>query len=377
MVATAAAAPATLKPRLHAEISQTVFLGVVWTFVALSLIFVIIRCAIKLKTFKRISSDDIIALFAWVLFLTNIILWTVMSPRLYDNYEMLQGKGPFDEAGVMRNLERYGEFIHCIAPFTIMFYTSLWSVKISLLLFFRKLGHQIRSHEIWWWCVLFVTVSTWAVCVGNIDYACSTRAWKWIMTYCPVQAKIDYQNSTFYANCALDIISDCLIVSIPVLILWNTRVPLRRKLVLVGIFSVTVIVMVVSVIRVRVVNSKTQNSEIAWLIFWSYIENGTAIMISCVASFRQLFVAQERAASASASKSSAGKSFFTIFTKSKDSRTGSYGSRDKSERSLDSERSAGKILPLNNIHVHSMVSVSSDNASGNHTAAQQGYSNAV
>lgn len=197
---------AMLKPRLRAEVSEPVFLvsripyrvvgkhyysvaeltlryqAVVWTFLALSLIFLCVRCVIKIKTFKRVAADDIVAIAAWILFLVNVILWTIMAPRLYENYHMLQGKGPIDEAGMARNWERYGEFVHVIAPFKMMFYTSLWTVKISLLLFFRKLGHQIRSHEIWWWCVLVVTVSTWLVCIGDIDYTCTTKPWPYIFS---------------------------------------------------------------------------------------------------------------------------------------------------------------------------------------------------
>lgn len=59
------------------------------------------------------------------------------------------------------------------------------------------------------------------------------------------------------------------------LILWNTRVPIRRKLVLILIFSASVIVMVVSIIRVTVVQSGHQSVELAWLFFWSYVEVGT------------------------------------------------------------------------------------------------------
>ncbi|KAF2470378.1 uncharacterized protein BDR25DRAFT_151954, partial [Lindgomyces ingoldianus] len=274
---------------LHAEVSQPVFLGCVWALAGLSLIFVLVRCFIKMMTFKRVSSDDVIAFIAWGMFLANIILWTVKSPILYRNYEVLQGKHPFDQV----EIERYGSFIRCIGAFTSIFYASLWSVKLSVLLFFRRLGNQIRRYEIWWWCVTAVTVSTWLICMADVDWPCNTKPIQWIMLNCSSQNKINFQNRTFYANCALDILSDCLIVSIPILILWNVHVPLRKKIILTGIFSATVIVMVVSIIRVTVVNSKHQSAEIAWLVFWSFVENGTAIMISCVASFRQLFVASQ------------------------------------------------------------------------------------
>ena len=92
--------------------------------------------------------------------------------------------------------------------------------------------------------------------------------------------------------------------------LWNVRLPLRQKLLLMTIFSLTVIVMIVSIIRVADVGSSTQQPDISWVYFWSNIEMSTgqsfrswmnsskftkailcpAIVIACISSFRQVFV---------------------------------------------------------------------------------------
>lgn len=78
------------------------------------------------------------------------------------------------------------------------------------------------------------------------------------------------------------------------MILWRVSIPLRRKLLLVAIFSLTVIVMAVAIIRVAVVyRSYTKNASLDWLFFWSSIEVATAIIVACLASFRQLFVASQ------------------------------------------------------------------------------------
>lgn len=57
--------------------------------------------------------------------------------------------------------------------------------------------------------------------------------------------------------------------------LWNVRLPLRQKLLLMTIFSLTVIVMIVSIIRVADVGSSTQQPDISWVYFWSNIEMST------------------------------------------------------------------------------------------------------
>ena len=101
------------------------------------------------------------------------------------------------------------------------------------------------------------------------------------------------------------------VITIPILMLRNTRISWKKKLALMSIFSLTIVVIVFSIVRVALVNSK-QFVDISWLYMWSNFEvavctgfsffawscffhsltneHFTAVMVSCLASFRQLFV---------------------------------------------------------------------------------------
>ena len=59
--------------------------------------------------------------------------------------------------------------------------------------------------------------------------------------------------------------------------LWHVRIPLRQKLILIGIFSVTVVVMITAIIRVAIVNSINENADISWLYLWSNVEMATCM----------------------------------------------------------------------------------------------------
>jgi hypothetical protein len=61
-------------------------------------------------------------------------------------------------------------------------------------------------------------------------------------------------------------------MTIPIIMLWNVRISLRKKLALIGIFSLTVIVIVFAIVRVAVVTSYTKQSDVTWLYVWSNIE---------------------------------------------------------------------------------------------------------
>jgi hypothetical protein len=75
----------------------------------------------------------------------------------------------------------------------------------------------------------------------------------------------------------------CTVISVPVALLWNRRIALKMKLILIGLFSMTVLVMCIAIIRVTVVSSKDKPSDITWLYFWSDIEltMGMSTFIPC------------------------------------------------------------------------------------------------
>jgi hypothetical protein len=124
--------------------------------------------------------------------------------------------------------------------------------------------------------------------------------------------------------------------------------------------------MIVALIRVLLVNSGDMSPEIAWLYFWSSVEVGVAIIIACVASFRQLFVATRDQGSSNNSGNS--KSPFRFLgssfgkstkgsSKGTDATSGKWNaSRGKAE-SVDSDTERGQshdriLQPLEFVTVH-------------------------
>ncbi|PYI05541.1 hypothetical protein BO78DRAFT_398059 [Aspergillus sclerotiicarbonarius CBS 121057] len=275
--------------QMHARVSKPVFLGLLWAFTWTSFLFILFRVVVRYGSFRRLYLDDAFVLLAWAIMLTTAIIWQIEGQVLYEIYAMSAGKQPYTPD----ILPKFNNFMRFIAPLTILFYSGLWCVKFSFLAFFSRLGSKIKSHQIWWGVVLFVTVAVWMASVADMDYRCSLGGLEYIITQCSDLHHVHYQNRTFWANCAGDVITDLLILSIPVLILWNTRITFQKKLILLSVFSVTVVVMIVAIIRVVINTSLDVSVDISWLYFWSFVEMGTAIIISCIASFRQLFVTSQ------------------------------------------------------------------------------------
>lgn len=96
----------------------------------------------------------------------------------------------------------------------------------------------------------------------------------------------------------MDVITDVLIMSIPIHLLWKVQISLRRKLLLGGIFSLSLVIILFSILRITLV-TKTRDSrrllpEQTWLFLWGYIEASIAVIVACLASFRTLFTKPER-----------------------------------------------------------------------------------
>jgi hypothetical protein len=56
------------------------------------------------------------------------------------------------------------------------------------------------------------------------------------------------------------------------LVLWNTCISRRKKVILLSIFSATILIMVIAIIRVAIDNTLNSEINIAWLCFWSFVE---------------------------------------------------------------------------------------------------------
>lgn len=145
-----------------------------WSLAGLTFLFVATRCFLRFKAFRRLPVDDILIILSWTIFVANFVVWVVLSPTHYADLDGAKKNGRFIEP------DEYVAWAKLRLLTSVLFYMSLWTVKISVLLFFRRLGDQIRSHRIWWWCVMNLTVSIWIICLANTGWECGTRSRQWI-----------------------------------------------------------------------------------------------------------------------------------------------------------------------------------------------------
>ncbi len=88
---------------------------------------------------------------------------------------------------------------------------------------------------------------------------------------------------------AVDLITDAMIIALPLYLAMRVQLPWTQKLALGGIFSLGAVIMVFAIIRIVVTIQPNAHAETSWLNLWSQIEASVAAIISCLAPFKSMF----------------------------------------------------------------------------------------
>lgn len=113
--------------------------------------------------------DDWLVVSAWLMLLAFSITWQVEGYFLTWMFDVLNGKVLPSESF----FNQFTKFLPYIVIWNYLYYSSLWAVKFSFLVFLRQLGSKAKSHQIWWWVVTTLTLAAWVACVADIDYKCT------------------------------------------------------------------------------------------------------------------------------------------------------------------------------------------------------------
>ena len=83
------------------------------------------------------------------------------------------------------------------------------------------------------------------------------------------------------------------VISIPVILLWDVKMTLRRKLALWGILCLSIFTAITAVVRVAGGNTSHGQIDTAWVTFWFQAEAAVSIIVVSATAFRALFVAHQ------------------------------------------------------------------------------------
>lgn len=92
----------------------------------------------------------------------------------------------------------------------VLLYLGIWAIKLSFLLFFKRLGTRITAYLIFWWAVLIVTVACGAASIGTMQYHCLFGHINDTLVICSEYSTLKHTYNLFKVSCILDVASDVL-----------------------------------------------------------------------------------------------------------------------------------------------------------------------
>ncbi|KAF7527350.1 hypothetical protein G7054_g10481 [Neopestalotiopsis clavispora] len=275
-------------------VPYTAYVATIWSFVAISGVTLICRVVSRFQGPRRLYWDDALVVFSWLLSLATATTWQWAAKDMYYIMNVQAGKATYEAS---RYLVALRVWLSASLIAAVFFYTGLLLVKLSFLVFFRRLGKIIYIFKYIWWPVLIVTLGSYFSAIGNANYKCLGGTIEQITVVCQRKKELDFTANILKANAALDVLTDLLIMLLPTFLVWNTQIRQSKKLALVGLFSLSIITIVIAITRAVMVDSERRpdgNPDVTWLWFWSAVEPSVAIMVCCGSAFPQLFTSSKR-----------------------------------------------------------------------------------
>ncbi|KAI8947304.1 hypothetical protein F4801DRAFT_517390 [Xylaria longipes] len=178
-----------------------------------------------------------------------------------------------------------------VYPFLALIWTTTFAVKGCFLAFMRPLvWHISRAVNWYYWFIVVFCIISWAYVVAEPFIVCPYFGLD--ATKC-FSSTVDNRKTLGLTALVtvLDILSDIMVVSIPIIVLRSSLLSRSTKIGL-GIFLCLSIVMeICAIIRIAGFHYKGLEDDI-WEFFWQHTEGAVAVMMASITTFRTLFVKQ-------------------------------------------------------------------------------------
>jgi len=121
----------------------------IWLSVAIAILLTIIRTAIRICVYRRLFADDGAVYLALTILVSMGVMYQIITPTMFE-LERLLTPGAVPSANFVQEAALFLKLQFAII---ILFWTTLWAVKLSFLLYCRNLLAGLPNQLFWWWLV--------------------------------------------------------------------------------------------------------------------------------------------------------------------------------------------------------------------------------
>ncbi|KAG0648038.1 hypothetical protein D0Z07_5941 [Hyphodiscus hymeniophilus] len=281
--------------------THTEFLAIVWTLWSLALTTTIARVVIRLRIQRKFYAEDYFAVLAMVFLTTLSAVVTAAAPIFEMTQAYLIAAAVDPETPLPLPAAEFTA--HTIRALKLMFaqmllfWSTLWAGKFSLLVFFRHMVVGIPRYMHIWWGVFTLVLLTYLACMLSNFLTCVPLDKYWSATGCSSPDDLKRSGASIKFATGVDIAADFLVMLLPLRLLVTLQISLKQKLGLAGLFSLGIIVIVFAFVRLFKVTratalSQTDPTTLAdgpiILSLWSTIEAAVSVIVANLPAFRSL-----------------------------------------------------------------------------------------
>ncbi|KAI7218260.1 hypothetical protein KC333_g3723 [Hortaea werneckii] len=194
------------------------------------------------------------------------------------------------------------EAIKAVYVVEIFYYFSLFFVKLSILMLYLRLAGSLRTF-LYWGAIgtLVIIVAQFVSTVVVVGTQCIPMATYWDPT---IEGTCININDFFYSTNIFTIITDIMIIALPIATLWKLHCPRAQKYGIMLAFLLGGVSTIASCVRMYSIQIYTESSEpmrdAAPINTWSFIEINLGILCCSAPAIKPLFFRSQRDRSAAA-----------------------------------------------------------------------------
>ncbi|KAF4460611.1 integral membrane PTH11 [Fusarium albosuccineum] len=239
---------------------------------AVACIFLITRLWIRIRKFGSLGLDDGFIILASCCLIGDLVIQQHMWNL---------GMAEIPKA----SREEFIQIMKMIVPGSILYVASLWSIKIALVIFYKRLAAPGSKLQTIYNIALGLLVVFFLVIFFHIIFQCFPHDKRWSQDpdyQCdPKDAEINY-----WLTIILNIGTDVAIISLPISMVLQLQMKPKQKFGVAAIFALGFFVVIASIVRAYY--SKRNETMLTCTV--SMIETAVAIIATCLPPLRTLFL---------------------------------------------------------------------------------------
>ncbi|KIX06814.1 uncharacterized protein Z518_04790 [Rhinocladiella mackenziei CBS 650.93] len=248
--------------------------AVAWAGVATAASFLSLRLFSRFREARRLFADDYWMVASFIVLTVNAVLQTLQTESLYYILYVSVGRiAAGEELITQGNIYVRYEF----AIIGLM-WTVLWCVKASFLALFWRLFEGLPPYKRLWWVVAVFSALAYAGCWIASAWTCHPPSTYFQFGQC--SKPIDQAGSTISISysTAVDILSDLMIMSLPLRLLRELQVSRPQKIGLGVVFCLGLAIIAVAIIRLTQIVGQARADPVG-LAVWGLVESSVSVII--------------------------------------------------------------------------------------------------